>query len=176
MIRRMDPLALLAIAMLMPSGIWGLWEGGASAAVLGLPSIGTLVLLMYLAGPAAFVAVTRTHVVVGNPLVRYSVPRSLVDGVRGIDGLSIELRVAGHSPIPIAALIPGVGGHNRLTPGGYRRRFNEITALLDETPATLSAGTVVRRYRYAHLFLLAVDVLALAGMVLYISTDPFTSA
>ncbi|WP_158074004.1 hypothetical protein [Micromonospora sp. CB01531] len=44
---------------------------------------------------------------------------------------------------------------------------------MEYTPATLVAGTMVRRYRYVHLVLLAVDVLALVGMVLYIST--FTS-
>ncbi|WBC17363.1 hypothetical protein O7600_11235 [Micromonospora sp. WMMA1998] len=171
----MDPLALLAIAMLTPAGIWGLWEGGTRTAMLVLPLIGTPVLLMYLAGPAAFVAVTRTHVVVGNPLVKYSVPRSLTGGVR-IDGFSIELRVSGHSPIPIAALTPGVGGHNRVRPGGYQTRLNRIARLLDHTPATLMAGTMVRRYRYVHLVLLALDVLALVGMVLYISTEPFTTA
>ncbi|MDG4803919.1 hypothetical protein [Micromonospora sp. WMMD980] len=176
MIRRNDPLALLAIAMGTATGIF-VWVAPShipytsQMLLLLLVPIGTLVLLMYLAGPAAFVAVTRTHVVVGNPLVRYSVPRSLVDGVR-IDGFGIELQVSGHSPIPIAALTPAVGGHNRVRPGGYRTRLDRIAALLEHTPATLVAGTMVRRHRYVHLVLLTVDVLALVGMVFYISTDP----
>lgn len=180
MIRRNDPLALLAIAMGTATGIFvcvaptHIPYTPQMLLLLFLTPLGTLVLLMYLAGPAAFVAVTRTHVVVGNPLVRYSVPRSLVDGVR-IDGFSIELQVSRHSPIPIAALTPGVGGHNRVRPGGYQTRLNKIARLLDYTPATLMAGTMVRRYRYVHLVLLAVDVLALVGMVFYISTDPLTS-
>ncbi|MEW2445039.1 hypothetical protein [Micromonospora marina] len=169
MIRRMDPIALSAIAMLVPAGIWGLWEGGVRTAMLVLPLIGTPVLLMYLAGPAAFVAVTRTHVVVGNPLVRYSVPRSLVDGVR-IDGFSIELQISGHSPVPIAALTPGAGPPNRWSRAARLRR---IATLLEYTPATLMAGTMVRRYRYANLVLLAMDVLALVGMATYLSSAPF---
>ncbi|MFI7074740.1 hypothetical protein [Micromonospora sediminicola] len=179
MIRRNDPLALLAIAMLTAAGIFVFVAPSRipytpqTLLLLFLTPIGTLVLLMYLAGPAAFVAVTRTHVVVGNPLVRYGVPRSLVEGVR-IDGFSIELQVSGHSPIPIAALTPGVGGYNRVRPGGYQTRLNKIAALLEHTPATLAAGTMARRYRYAHLVLLTVDVLALVGMVLHISTDPLT--
>jgi hypothetical protein len=179
MIRRNDPLALLAIAMLTAAGIFVFVAPSRipytpqTLLLLFLTPIGTLALLMYLAGPAAFVAVTRTHVVVGNPLVRYGVPRSLVEGVR-IDGFSIELQVSGHSPIPIAALTPGVGGYNRVRPGGYQTRLNKIAALLEHTPATLAAGTMARRYRYAHLVLLTVDVLALVGMVLHISTDPLT--
>ena len=178
MIRRSDPLALLAIAAGTAMGVFAcvaptdIPYTAQMRLLLFLVPMGTLVLLMYLAGPAAFVAVTRTHVVVANPLVKYSVPRSLVDGVGGIVRLSIELRVSGHSPVPIAALIPGVGGPHRLTLAGYRRRFNRIAALLDDTPATLMVGTVVRRYRYVHLVLLAVDVLALVAMVLYVSTDP----
>ncbi|MBU8856588.1 MULTISPECIES: hypothetical protein [unclassified Micromonospora] len=172
MIRRMDPLALSAIAMLVPTGIWGLWEGGIQTAMLVLPVIGTPVLLVYLAGPAAFVAVTRTHVVVANPLVRYSVPRSLVDGVR-IDGFSIELQISGHSPVPIAALTPGAGPPNRWSRVARLRR---IATLLEYTPATLMAGTMVRRYRCVHLVLLAVDVLALVGMVIHLSAGTFTPA
>lgn len=176
MIRRNDPLALLAIAMCTAAGAFVLVTPSRipytpQTLLMGLTLIGTLVLLMYLAGPAAFVAVTRTHVVVGNPLVKYRVPRSLVDGVR-IDGFDIELQVSGHAPIPIAALTPGVGGHNRVPTGGYQTRLNKIAALLDHTPATLVADTMARRYRYVHLVLLAVDVLALVGMVLSISTDP----
>ncbi|MFI7304436.1 hypothetical protein ACIBM8_14610 [Micromonospora aurantiaca] len=175
MIRRNDPLALLAIAMGTAAGAFVLVTPShipytPQMLLLFLTPIGTLVLLMYLAGPAAFVAVTRTHVVVANPLVRYRVPRSLVDGVR-IDGFDIELRVSGHAPIPIAALTPGVGGHNRVPPGGYQTRLNKIAALVNHTPATLVAGTMTRRYRYVHLLLLAVDVLALIGMVLSISTS-----
>ncbi|MFC0098186.1 hypothetical protein ACFFKH_11660 [Micromonospora marina] len=169
MIRRMDPIALSAITMLVPAGIWGLWEGGVRTAMLVLPLIGTPVLLMYLAGPAAFVAVNRTHVVVGNPLVRYDVPRSLVDGVR-IDGFSIELQVSGHSPVPIAALTPGAGPPNRWSRVARLRR---IATLLEYTPATPMVGSMVRRYRYAHLVLLAMDVLALVGMVTYLSSAPF---
>ncbi len=175
MIRRNDPLALMTIVMCTAAGAFGLVTPSRivdtqQLLLMVLTPLGTCVLLMYLAGPAAFVAVTRTHVVVGNPLVRYSVPRSLVDGVR-LDGFDIELRVSGHPPVPIAALTPSVGGHHRVRPGGYQTRLNKIAALLDHTPATPVAGTMVRRYRYAHLGLLTVDVLALVGMVLYIRTE-----
>ena len=117
-IRRLDKLSFLSMAMLAGAGAWSLTaitDENIRVIIGFLPFLFTAIVVFYLAGPAAYIAVIRTHVVVANPMVRYDVPRSLVDGVQGNSRINIELRVLGNSPVYISALIPGLGGGSRLT-------------------------------------------------------------
>ncbi|MFE9689842.1 hypothetical protein [Micromonospora sp. NPDC005806] len=162
----------MAMAMLAATGVWSLTaitDENRRAVVGLLPFLATAIVLFYLAGPAAYIAVTKTHVVVANPMVRYDVPRSLVDGVQGLPRLSIELRVLGHPTIDIRALIPGAGGGHRLTAAGYERRLRSILWLMEDTPMVAIAGPVVRRWRQGHVLLLVACLVGVIASVVYLA-------
>ncbi|QGN50131.1 hypothetical protein ACN26Y_00360 [Micromonospora sp. WMMD558] len=170
-IRRLDKLAFMGMVILAAAGVWSLTEitdENARVIVGFFPFLATGIALFYLAGPAAYIAVTKTHVVVANPMVRYDVPRSLVDGVQGHSRLNIELRVLGHSPIDMSALIPGVGGGHTLSVAEYERRLRAILRLMEETPMVTTAGSVARSWRPVHVALLVLCLACMIASVVYL--------
>lgn len=158
MIRRNDKLPLLLMLMFAATGVWLLTAAKIGMIMVFLPAVASVAVIAYLGGPAAFVAVTQTHVVVGNPLVEYTVPRSLVDGVQGYARLNIELHVSGHAPIELRALIPGLAAPQSLSAARYEKRFRAILDLMNQTPAAPTTGTIERRYRLVHVLLLVTCV------------------
>jgi hypothetical protein len=170
-IRRRDALALALIGAMAATAIWALFFSGAAIALL-VPCLSILVAavaLLYLNGPAAYVRVSETHVVVANPIFRYVVPRSLVDGVQGRIKLNIQLRVNGHPPIPVSALMPGLAGRHSMSTASFERRLGSLVALLNETPAIPADGTVQRRYRFVHILLMAGSTAVVAASLVYAS-------
>ncbi|MCZ7439598.1 hypothetical protein O7598_24555 [Micromonospora sp. WMMC241] len=176
-IRRLDKLALVFMVMLAVTGAWSLTaitDENLIAVVGSLPFLATAIVLFHLGGPAAYIAVTETHVVVANPMVRYDVPRSIIDGVQGHSRLNIELRVLEHSPIDVSALIPGVGGGHRLTVAQYERRLRAILELMEETPMVATIGPVVRRWRPGHVLLVVACLVGMIASVVYLSAGPLS--
>ncbi|WP_431931022.1 hypothetical protein [Micromonospora sp. RP3T] len=176
-IRRLDKLALVSMVALAAAGAWSLTaitDENLNAVVGSLPFLATAIVLFYLAGPAAYIAVTKTHVVVANPMVRYDVPRAIVDGVQGHSRINIELRVLGHSPISIRALIPGVGGGHRLTVAQYERRLRAVLELMEETPMVATTGPVVRKWRQGHVLLVVACLIGITASIVYLAAgSPF---
>ncbi|MEV0006492.1 hypothetical protein AB0H28_30040 [Micromonospora sp. NPDC050980] len=176
-IRRLDKLPFVFMAMLAVAGAWSLTavtDENLRVVVGSIPVLATMIVLFYLAGPAAYIAVTKTHVVVANPMVRYDVPRTIVDGVQGNSRLNIELRVLGHSPIDISALIPGVGGGHRLTVAQYERRLRAILELMEETPMVATTGPVVRKWRQGHVLLVVACLMGIIASIIYLAAgSPF---
>lgn len=100
MIRRMDKLPFVVMGLFVGAAVSLVFASRTSALTLViLPILLVMIVVAYLGGPAAYILVTQTHVIVGNPLVEYTVPRVLTDGIQSYGRPDIKLRVRGHDPV-----------------------------------------------------------------------------
>lgn len=173
-IRRMYKAPFVAMALFVGGGLWTFTQGKEALAVGLAPFWLATTLLSYFCGPAAYLSVSPDNVTIANPLRRYSVPRSLVEGVVGYPLTSIDVRVKGRADtIAISALIPGFKTSGGVGRGTYDTSLGRLRRLLRDIPASESDGTLVRRWRGPHVALLGASVLAMLAAVVYLASHPF---
>ncbi|MFC7244172.1 hypothetical protein ACFQO7_16995 [Catellatospora aurea] len=167
--RRSDPLAYLVggmFAPLLPAAVIvdraGLPQPAFGLALCAVLSAAGLV-TAYLAGPAAGFTVTPDTVTITNPLVRYEVPRHLAEGFDQLDNLAVRLRVRGHRPIEVRALVPGLGTDRSRR--AVSRDLDRLEQFLTEVPVLPSAGAPRRSRRPLTIAMLSVVVAGFAGVV-----------
>jgi hypothetical protein len=174
-LRRLDVLPFLLAGLLiagMPVAVAVNWPLPRSHLVIEIGATVAFTVFCYLIGPAAAFVVTPTEVVVENILVRYAVPRHLVDFVEVRDIFGVFLATTDGHEIPIRAALPaGVrpsGGNLR----GIRSRARELTDLMKEVPRAPSTGSVERRWRVVNVALAVADLAAAVVIATYAFSMP----
>jgi hypothetical protein len=123
---------------------------------------------LYLDGPSATVAVTPSHVVVGNPFVRYQVPRQLFRGFSR--DLPPGLMLADGTDIRLYAFAPALVGANARRYPAYHRRMTKLLAAMQAVPETPAEPAVVERKRIPNIVLaVAALLVGLVGIALTLS-------
>lgn len=173
-IRRWDVFPLLMVATFVGMSAFMLAAGPRWMNLALLPLLLTMAFVAFLGGPAAYLTVTPTHLVVANPVLRYVVPRSLADGVEPTWLRSIQLRLRGRAPLDLRAVSPWQPKDGRPTRRQHERRLAAVLAALDAVPpAPTTDDTVHRSYRLGHMVPLVVLLAAIvpafvAGRHLYL--------
>ncbi|WP_433281847.1 hypothetical protein [Micromonospora sp. CA-244673] len=161
-IRRSDKLPFVFMAMLTGAACYAAIAAPLTLKLATVPILLTMDFVAFLGGPAAYLTITPTHVIVANPLVRHAVPRSLTDGIQSWTRPNIELRIHGQSPISLRAVVPGLAGPSPVTVAEHERRMRRVLEALDSVPASNGVQEQVRsQRRLAHFVALGVLVVAL---------------
>jgi hypothetical protein len=168
-IRRMDAL---------PFVLTGILVVGSIAAPLynhDLPFEGTalfysvalaIVVMAYVDGPAAYVAVRPGRVVVGNWLRRYTVPRARIADVGTLEYLNLYLVLDDGERIRLRVFDPAIVASTSRRPRHGASRARAITEAVMKGPVE-DDGTreVTRRLRWLNLALICLPFVAAAAVL-----------
>jgi hypothetical protein len=121
----------------------------------------SMVILCYLDGPAAYVRVTGTLVVVVNVFGIHRVPREMVDRVGGYENLGVDLYLRDGKKVPISAFEPSLNpwGRSRST---YVRLGRRLDRALGQVSAEGMGGAAYRwRPRYTSIIIASIAIIVL---------------
>jgi hypothetical protein len=160
-IRRYDP-APISVGVFFAVGMVVIWaadladlsEWAGMAAVLGF------LVVCFLMGPAAYVKVDASEVVVANTLVCTRIPRDAIREVAGWDWLEVVVYTLDGRRIPVGALQSWLTAKSARN---YRRRARLLEQALEEVPAVAVGGVLRRQVRYCNFLLALVALLALGA-------------
>jgi hypothetical protein len=131
-------------------------------------SVALLILaVMYVDGPAAYVAVGPAHVVVGNWLWKYRVPRARVADVSTLEYLDLFLVLDDGQKVRLRVFEPAISASTYRSPRHSAGRARAITDAVTTAPMVDDGTrTVTRRLRWINTALLCVPFAAAATIVI----------
>jgi membrane protein CcdC involved in cytochrome C biogenesis len=168
-IRRMDALPFILIGILVVGSV------GAPLYNHDLPVEGTalfyavalaIAVMAYVDGPAAYLAVGPSHVVIGNWIWRYVVPRSRITDVGSLEYLNLYLLLDDGRKIRLRVFDPAVVASTSRSPRHGARRARAITEAITNSPIEEDGSqAVIRRLRWFNVVLIGLPFAAVAAIL-----------
>lgn len=139
-----------------------------TALLFGLICLLNALMWLYLAGPAASVAVRRDTLEISNPVIRHLVPRGHVVSVEPVNRVGIWVRLEGNKLIWVQALSRGLVRWTNPSRAELLARAEHLVDALSATPAPSDFREVQTTYRWTNLLGVCVGAIGMAGL-LYLS-------